>query len=60
MDSRLIKGASVLGAMALYALSYHVPLDMASSLREAAALLMGWQGLRRSGDQAPVKPVVVR
>lgn len=52
MDVRIIKGLTVLLAMALYLGAGHLPEDFATTAREAAALLVGWQAFRRPGDLA--------
>lgn len=54
MDPRLVKGLTMLVAVALYVGASWLPGDIASHLREAAALLVGWQGLRRPGDLEPL------
>jgi hypothetical protein len=41
-------------ALVLYAASPWLPVEIAGHLREAAALLIGWQGLRRPGDLGPL------
>jgi hypothetical protein len=50
MDPRLVKGLTMLVAVALYVGAQWLPGDIAGHIREAATLLIGWQGLRRPGD----------
>lgn len=54
MDPRLVKGLTMLVAVALYVGVGWLPVEVAGHLREAAALLIGWQGLRRPGDLEPL------
>lgn len=54
MDPRMIKGLTMLLAVALYVGSQWVPADLAGHIREAAMLLIGWQGIRRPGDLEPL------
>lgn len=59
MDARLTKGLTVLGAIAIYVLADRVlGADSATYAREAAAMLLGWVGLRRPGDEPPAPPAI--
>ena len=55
MDPRLIKGLTMLAALVIYVGSQWLPEDVAGHLREAAMLLIGWQGMRRPGDLEPIR-----
>lgn len=54
MDPKLLRLLTVLGAVALYVGAMYLPGDAQSVVREAAAVLLGWAGLRRPGDLGPL------
>jgi hypothetical protein len=54
MDSRVIRGLTVLAGIMVYWAAGYLPADQAEYVRQLAMMFVGGQTFRRAGDLGPV------
>ena len=55
VDPRLVKGVTIVAALAVYALMGGLPPTFEAFVQQLSILLIGWQSLRRPGDLPPLQ-----